>query len=136
MMGQMLFAAGGDSITLHGVTYYGTWVGANCSVSYTISGFPTCEEVLTNEFGAYTSLGQWLIPVANSALYQVRMTLTSGTFTSGTVSSWLPMTAGYTWTTARTTVGIKQTIATVEISDVLTSTVRSSATVNLTAERA
>jgi hypothetical protein len=134
MMQQMLFAGGGDTISLLGVSYYGTRVGVACTVQYQLTS--AAAENYIDENSNVIPIGTWCVPTANAGNYESRMTLTSGTFTTGTVATWEALSSTRTWSVTQSVLGVKTTTATIEIRDVATSTVRATATVDLTAERA
>ena len=134
MIQQMLMGAAGDTIILLGVSYYGTRVGVACSVQYQLTS--AAIENLINENSTTIPIGTWCLPTTHSGNYEARMTLTSGSWTSGTNGSWNALSVTQNWVVTQAVVGVKQTIATIEIRDTASGTVRATATVDLTAERA
>lgn len=52
----------------------------------------------TNGTNAVIDRGDWIRPQINMALYSARMTTTVGSFSSGTVGSWLNLGTQRTWT--------------------------------------
>jgi hypothetical protein len=68
------------------------------------------------------------------ASYEVRMTPTSGTMSSGSATgTWLALSTAYSWSVTRSTLGSKTCIATAEIRN-LGGTVLATATITLYAE--
>ena len=86
--------------------------------------------------GSYHSItGQWKLTGAASSDYEARVTLTTGTLTSGTTGSWLGLGTSREWTVERTSVGLKYCSFITEIR--LTAspfTVLATVTIDLTAE--
>ncbi len=88
--------------------------------------------------GTFTAVGDdgetypWLTGGSPSA-YEVLVTTLSGTVSTGTVGSWLPLSSNQTWAVLRTTVGAKATTVLVEIGLLGTSTGLASATISMTA---
>lgn len=94
-------------------------------------------EVNTGDGTVYSTAGTWLLVGSNSD-YEARATIvddTSGTL-SGTFGSWLSLSSARIWTNNNLGSGGGVSIATitVEIRDIATSTVRTSATITLSSE--
>jgi hypothetical protein len=54
----------------------------------------------TNGSNAVTDRGDWVVPKLNMGDYDIRVILTSGTFTSGTNNTWENLGTSRTWTKA------------------------------------
>ena len=76
---------------------------------------------------------QWLVNSTTGSNYEIRVTPTSGTFSSGTTGSWLALSSDRTWAVNRASLGTKTCIATVEIGLVGTSTALDTATITISA---
>ena len=85
---------------------------------------------------AYTTLETWLLSGAASD-YEVRVTLSSGTLSSGTTGTWQNLGTSRSWTVVDTTFDgiISEADIVVEIRDATTLMILDSATINLQAER-
>lgn len=88
----------------------------------------------TGASGTYSGTHEVVDPVSNLANYEVRMTVNSGSFDSGTVGSWLSLGTTRTWSISQTDIGSKSANGTIEIRRIGTTTVLDSDTVALTAE--
>lgn len=119
---------------LAGIAYYGTRVGASCTVQYLLTSAGV--ELYIDENSVSHTIGNWVTPTSAAAGYECRMTVTSGTFSVGTVGSWLALTSTRTWAKTQSIVGVGQVVGTIEIRDAATLAVVATATVDLTAERA
>lgn len=76
----------------------------------------------------------WIEPTsAAGSAYEVRATVTSGTFTSGTAGSWLSLGSIRNWTCDQATDGTKTVTATFEIRNATSLAVLTTATITLTA---
>lgn len=65
--------------------------------------------------GAYADIGDWITPkAAAGATYECRVTLVSGTLSSGTTGTWLALSTTRTWTVAATS-SVKTCTFTIEI---------------------
>lgn len=82
----------------------------------------------------FTTLEQWCTPTIEASNYEVLVTVTSGSLSTGTAGSWLALSSNQTWT--RTAViGTSNTcVFTAEIRRVGTATVLDSATITLEAD--
>lgn len=77
----------------------------------------------------------WLDIPANTGLFEARMTMISGVFTSGPAAgSWFALSTNRVWTVTRTTIGIDTVEATLEIRLTSTGIVQDTATITFTAE--
>ena len=74
----------------------------------------------------------WLIS-GNAADFDIKATITAGSFSTGTSGSWLNLASNRGWTVSRTTIGSKTCTATFEISRTGQATAIDSATITLTA---
>lgn len=134
-MSQMLMGQGTPLVALLGVSYYGTRSGVACSVQYQLTSAGV--ENYIDENSTTVPIGNWVSPTTYAgANYEARMTLTSGTWTTGTNGSWNALSSTQTWVVTQSVVGVKATTATIEIRLASSGTVLATATVDLTAERA
>lgn len=79
--------------------------------------------------GAASFRHTWLI-LGAAADFEVRLTVTSGTFATGTTGAWLPMSSNRAWTLAAG-VGAASAVGTLEIRNALTGAILDSATLTL-----
>ena len=86
--------------------------------------------------GAYSDIDTWVIPSTSAlaALYECRVTIVSGSLTSGTTGAWLALTADQTWTLSKATPGALTVEMTLEIRLAATGTDMASATINMGVE--
>lgn len=77
-----------------------------------------------NSAGTYTCLGSikpadgtWLKGIGVGADYEARLTVVSGSFTTGTVGSWLSLGTSRQWTFSQISVGTGSAAGTLEIRD-------------------
>jgi len=75
----------------------------------------------------------WVTPNGDASNYECRATLLSGTLSSGTTGSWLPLTSTRDWHVLRTFIGTNSASILVEIRPISGSVV-ASATISLSAE--
>lgn len=109
----------------------------SASASYSLMADGRARQSTTPGGDAYIG-SEWLLiaptSTADTGLFEARATVTSGTLTSGTVDTWLPLSTTRTWTLTNTT---EETTATVlmdiEIRDTETDTVQSTCSVTLRA---
>ena len=87
------------------------------------------------EFSAHETILSWLTGSSDGSLYDIRVTPTAGSFTVGTVSTWLNLGTDRFWSVTRASVGVKQCVSTVEVRNASTLTVLCTATFTITAER-
>ncbi len=85
-----------------------------------------------NHAGSYITQFTWLLSGAASD-YECRMSTGSGTLSTGTAGSWLPLSSTQEWSRSRTGIGTAAYTGTLEIRDASTLVVLASATVTLTA---
>lgn len=77
----------------------------------------------------------WLDIPANTGLFEARMTMISGTFTSGPAAgSWFTLGTNRVWTVTRTTIGVDTVSATLDIRLTSDGVIQDSATITFTAE--
>ena len=77
----------------------------------------------------------WVIPGTSAYKYQVLATLLSGTLTSGTTGTWLPLTSGRQWLVSQNSIGAKSASIRVDIALVGTTTpILATATITLYAQ--
>lgn len=83
-----------------------------------------------------TNIGVWITPTTNVANYEARVTMTSGSLTSGTVGSWLNLGTTRTWTLQYAAPGPGQNLSvfTLEIRRASDSVVVDTATITIRAE--
>jgi hypothetical protein len=82
----------------------------------------------------FTTLEQWCTPTTEASNYEVLVTVTSGSLSTGTAGSWLALSSTQTWTRTATIGTFNTCVFTVEIRRVGTSTVLDSATITLEAD--
>lgn len=81
--------------------------------------------------------GAWTVSQDNTANYEVQATMISGTFSTGTVGSWLRLNSNRTWSCtyfSSATPGFKEASATLEIRDLNTLVVVATSTLTIRAE--
>lgn len=82
----------------------------------------------------FTTLEQWCTPTTEASNYEVLVTVTSGSLSTGTAGSWLALSSTQTWTRTATIGTANTCVFTVEIRRVGTFTVLDSATITLEAD--
>ena len=91
-------------------------------------------KVYQNVNGSFTQLQTWCTPTSQASNYEARVTVNSGSTPTGTVGSWVALSSTRDWTISETTSGINNlSNFTVQIRRTGTTTVLSSATIDLTA---
>ena len=83
--------------------------------------------------GIWTDLEDWVTPNGNAALYELKVTLNSGTLDAGTTGSWVSLAGTQLYQVHQTSVGIQQANMTFEIRKASTAIVMATATIVLTA---
>lgn len=79
-------------------------------------------------------IASWIVPrSAAGAAYEARVTVNTGTLTTGASGSWLALDTTRSWTVAQTVVGTKTANITLEIRKASTGVVLATATFDLTA---
>lgn len=94
-----------------------------------------------NSDGTYSSVGSlfapsgtWQTGTGTGSSYEARLTVTSGSFSSGTTGSWLVLSTNRTWTNTRSgSPGSATGTGTLEIRDAVTLSVLTSSTLTVTA---
>lgn len=122
-------------VTLAGGSYTDTELDpgtAICGIRLAADGTATN---VRNAQGNQAISGEWARPIdaGNGALYEARVTVTSGTLTNGTTGSWLALSSQRDWDVQRSTVGSKACTFTLEIRRVSDSVVVASASYTITA---
>lgn len=101
MAGMALMTAGSGggggvaTVTLS-YQYIAAIFGGTATAAYRLGSDGVVYQALNG--GAYTSLETWCTPGAQAVNYECYVTLSSGTLTSGTTGSWLPLSSNQTWT--------------------------------------
>lgn len=84
----------------------------------------------------YTDIGDWITPKsAAGANYEARATLVSGSIASGTLNTWLALSASRQWFCQQASIGTQSATLTIEIRNASTLSVLASASIFLEAER-
>ena len=129
-----LMASGGETATVNfaDVSVYAVNSGAGATAGYRVNddGFD-----YSNINGTYTSNQQWVTPTSAGGNYEINATASGITPSGPTLGSWVATSTDPTWTITRAVVGVNQSILTIEIRRVGTSTVLDTWTVTLEAER-
>jgi len=127
-------SGGGPRIALAETTIDVTNTGATASAAFRLA---TDGEVKRSINGAaYAKIDTWVTPPTSAlaALYECRATIVSGSLTSGTTGTWLPLNADQTWTLSRASTGALTVEMTLEIRLAATGTVMASATITMGVE--
>lgn len=82
----------------------------------------------------FTTLEQWCTPTAEAVNYEVLVTVTSGSLSTGTAGSWLALSSTQTWTRTATINNINTCVFTAQIRRVGTGTVLATAIITLEAD--
>lgn len=114
-------------VEINDATAYKYTTGAGAVASYSIGtdGYVRINGV---PFGTWLKSGL-------AAAYDVHATVVSGSVSSGTTGSWLPLTSTQTWSRNRATVGLNSVTLFIEIALTGTTVALDSATVTIEAER-
>lgn len=105
---------------------------AACSVSYQLTSAGVANSITTS--AGTGAIENWVNPTgAAGANYEARVTVNTGTLTSGTTGTWTALSSTQTWNVTRSTVGTKACNITVEIRLTSTGAVLDSATIDLSA---
>lgn len=133
-MCQMIGQGGGDSISLNNQNLLSSVIDPiDATAVYRLTNGGEIEG--TNSGGnLVTDIGDWIAPKTNMALYSARVTMLSGSLSSGTTGSFLNLGTTRTWTRAQTIVGTSTCQFTIEIQRDSDSAIVASATIDLTAE--
>lgn len=84
--------------------------------------------------GSYVSAETWCSPVDEAGNYEARVTVTSGTLSTGTTGSWLSLASAQTWTRTANAGALQSCTMTVEVRRTGSGTVLDSATITLEAD--
>jgi len=131
-VGMMLLAGGGDIVKISNVNIYDTTTGGTASATYQLTSAGVINSIKNT--GGTTSLGNWVVPGTSASNYEALVTVTSGTLTSGTSGVWQALSVTRSWSRNRTSTGITTAGITVDIRLIGTTTVLTTASINLTAE--
>lgn len=133
---SLLGTGGGASavtITLNSQYIYALNSFGTASADYRLNTNGNAEA--SENGGAYGVLEAWCIPAAQAINYECYASLVSGSLSSGTLDTWLPLSSSRTWNVTQATLGFREAIINIGIRRVGTSTILASADITLTAER-
>jgi hypothetical protein len=105
--------------------------GRNATAGYRLTSGGQVQSQINLTF---TTLEQWCTPTTEASNYEVLVTVTSGSLSTGTAGSWLALSSTQTWTRTATIGNSNTCVFTVEIRRVGTATVLDSATITLEAD--
>lgn len=134
-LGLIIMALGGDSISITDLTASANTVSpTNAAASYALVNDGDIDA--TQGTNTPLDVGDWISPKGSASdFYEARATVTSGSLTSGTAGSWLPLGTTRTWTkTATPGTGVQTCVFTLEIRRASDSVVVDTATITLQAE--
>lgn len=129
---QMLLGSGGKfallpgSITVTDIAFSPSTASANFALNS--SGTYTCTGSIA------PANGTWLKGAGTGSDYEARLTATTGTFSTGTVGSWISLGTNRTWTVTQGSVGSNSAEGTLEIRDAISGVVFTTCTLTLNAE--
>lgn len=86
------------------------------------------------EGGSNTDAGDWIAPLINMALYEVRVTPSAGTLSSGNVNVWESLAVTRGWGVSQTILGTKTFSGTLEVRRASDSVVVATTTIDLIAD--
>ena len=109
----------------------GTGGARNATAGYRLTSGGQVQSQINLTF---TTLEQWCTPTTEASNYEVLVTVTSGSLSTGTAGSWLALSSTQTWTRTATIGTANTCVFTVQIRRVGTSTVLDSATITLEAD--
>lgn len=135
LIGAVAATMGGPRVAISDLSVSDTTISpTNASAAYQLTSSGVINRVTVS--GGTVAAGQWIMPAsAAGSVYEVRATETSGTVSSGTVGSWLPLGTTRTWTLAQTSVGVSTCVLTIEIRMASSGAVLDTATVTLEATK-
>ena len=107
----------------------------NAETTSTYPSTATCRYSLNSDGSSNEgdTAGTWLVGSTNGAAYEAKVTVTSGSLSSGTTGSWVALSSDQTWRVSRSSLGTSTCTFTVQIGLAGTSTALDSATVTLSA---
>lgn len=132
-VGMMMLGSGGDLVKISNAAISSVNSGGNASAAYRISNTGSIDSVRSPE--GTTSLGSWVVPTTSASKYEAMATVTSGSLSLGTTGSFINCAASPMWTRNATVVGTFTAVITVDIRLIGTTTVLTTASITLTAER-
>ena len=109
----------------------GTGGSRNATAGYRLTSGGQVQSQINLTF---TTLEQWCTPTTEASNYEVLVTVTSGSLSTGTAGSWLALSSTQTWTRTATIGNSNTCVFTVQIRRVGTTTVLDSATITLEAD--
>jgi hypothetical protein len=121
------------AFALSGGTYTDATGGGSAANTYYRLTSTGTEDYQLGSSG-YVNIGNWITPNTTASSYECKMDLVSGTFSAGTVASWLSLAATQIWRTSATVGSIKTTSATISIRNATTLVVVATASVTLEAD--
>lgn len=93
--------------------------------------------ITQTNIGGTIDRGEWVKPKQTTgSLFEVRLTVNSGSVSIGTTGSWLSLSSSHGWTQSRSAVGVQTANVTLEIRKASSGTVLASKTFTFEAERA
>lgn len=137
MLAGILAAALSDPlVSIANITFSTVRIGADTTAHYELQSDGDVERSGATH-GSTTDAGDWVSPkTAAGANYECRVTVNSGTLTSGTEDTWLALSSTRTWSVTTSGAGTNNVNMTVEIRHAGTTAVLDSATIDMTAEHA
>lgn len=129
---QMLLASGGDLVAITNQTLsHLTASPSPCRDGYSLNADGIAYE---QKQLAFAAIENWIVPNSAAPAYEVFVTVTAGTLSTGTAGSWLPLSSTQTWTVLQTSIGGKSATISVQIRKVGTTTILTTASISMTAE--
>lgn len=103
--------------------------------TYTLNSTGAEQETITGIGAGTVTIGNWVVPTNLASLYEVYVSVSSGTLSSGgsATGSWLSLGTTRSWLVTATSGSVKTAVISVQIRDAATSTVRATASVTLEA---
>ncbi len=126
----------GDVITI-GVTSATaiTVAPTNAAAQYQLTAAGDIRSTINGGGNTVFDTGDWISPQVNMASYEARVTVTSGSLSSGTTGAWQSLATTRTWTkTAVPGVGLQTCVFTLEIRRASDAQVMASASITMQAE--
>lgn len=129
-----ILLAGGVTVRITNQSIIDTG-GYPCLARYTLNASGAAERQTNTSGVSEIASNQWIVPrSAAGANYEARATVTSGTLTSGTTGTWLPLSTSRSWDVQTGAPGSIEATITVEIRFAPTAEVLTSASIYLYAE--